>query len=111
MMTEKMLLPTTVDESEFRQYITQRDAPRSAMAHGVYPNCVACLARYAELETALNGELADVADYHAQITAQVQPYIAQLQLHMEAIAQIVETIETAAKGTFGIELPAEEQPE
>lgn len=101
-MTNEQLAKTT-------EYATMRNAPRLAMAHGVYPNCVKALADYATLQQ----WLADNPDWqqpHAEMISAVAPHITTLQQAMQTIVGTMQAIETAAPGTFGIELP-EEQPQ
>jgi len=90
-------------------YAAYRDAPRLTMAYGVYPNCVKALAEY----DALLAWLADHPAYqqvHDSITAQVQPYINQMQQAMTGITQIMQAIEAGAPGTFpGVVVPESEQ--
>lgn len=104
------IITTFADENLFRAYIAGRDAPRDTMAHGVYPNALKALAEYSALVTRLapSGDLASFGDYHVAVTANVQPYIVQLQQAMAAIVQIMQAIETAAPTTFGIEVPTHE---
>lgn len=87
--------------SLYTQYASTRNAPRSTMAHGVYPNCVKALADYAALEAWL-AEHPDMADSHATMIAAVAPHIATLQESMQTIISTMQAIEQAAPGTFGI---------
>lgn len=87
--------------SLYTQYASMRNAPRSTMAHGVYPNCIKALADYAALETWL-GDHPDMADSHATMIAAVAPHIAALQDAMQTIINTMQAIEAAAPGTFGI---------
>lgn len=102
-------ISTFADEQLFNQYMAARDAPRSTMAYGVYPNAAKALADYTALLTRLasDGDLAQFGDYHVEVTAAVQPYIVQLQQYMTGIVQIMQGIEAVAPGTFGVELPQE----
>lgn len=85
----------------YTAYAAMRNDPRSAMAHGVYPNCVKALNDYAALETWLTDH-PDMADSHAAMIAAVAPHIATLQTAMQTIIDIMQAIEKAAPGTFGI---------
>jgi hypothetical protein len=85
----------------YTAYATMRDAPRKAMAHGVYPNAIKALADYAALEAWL-ADHPDMADSHAAMIAAVAPHIATLQASMQTIINTMQAIEAAAPGTFGI---------
>lgn len=98
-----------IDEQALRTYVIARDMPRSTMAHGVYPNCVKALYEYDNLVARFQTDLADFTEYHADVVKAVAPYIDQLQQAMGAIVQIMQAIEAAAPGTFGIELPQDEK--
>ncbi len=86
----------------YTTYAAMRNAPRNAMAHGVYPNCVAALSQYAALEAWLTDH-PDMADSHAAMIAAVAPHITTLQTAMQTIVDTMQAIEQAAPGTFGIE--------
>lgn len=107
------IIATFEDENLFRNYLAGRDAPRSTMAYGVYPNALKALAEYDALVVRLapGGDLESFGDYHQAVTVNVQPYIVQLQAAMTAIVQIMQGIETVAPGTFGIQLPQEASTE
>lgn len=85
----------------YTQYASMRDAPRKAMAHGVYPNCIKALADYAALEAWL-ADHPDMAESHAAMIAAVAPHIATLQDAMQTIIDTMQMIEQAAPGTFGV---------
>lgn len=95
--------------AEIQQYATIRNAPRSTMAHGVYPNCLKALAEYQALVDWLAVH-PDWQQSHADMVAAVLPHVTALQQAMQTIVATMQAIETAAPGTFGIALP-EEQPE
>lgn len=84
----------------YSEYLAHRNAPRSTMAHGVYPNCVKALADYAALEAWLTDH-PDMAESHAAMIAAVAPHIAALQDAMQTIINTMQAIEQAAPGTFG----------
>lgn len=93
------------------EYVGERDKSRRIMATGVYPNSVAAVRAYDGLLQWLTDN-PDYVDLHTASVANVALYIAQLQQAMQSIITIMQAIEAAAPGTFGIELPAvEEQPE
>lgn len=85
----------------YTTYATMRDAPRKAMARGVYPNCIKALVDYAALEAWLTDH-PDMADSHATMIAAVAPHIATLQESMQTIIDTMQAIEATAPGTFGI---------
>lgn len=99
-------LTTAQDLALAQKYVAMRDAPRLVMANGVYPNSVKALEEYQKLIDWLAAN-PSYETLHNDITAQVAPYIAQMQTAMQAIITIMQAIETAAPGTFGIELPQE----
>ena len=103
-------IETREDELLFRAYTGHRDAVRDIMGHGVYPNLVKALETYAAFDAALAGELADtdLLAYHNGLMAPIAPYIAQLRAGAAGIVQIMQGIETARPGTFGIALPEEQ---
>lgn len=100
-------LATAQDLALAQQYVTMRDAPRLVMAHGVYPSSVKALEEYQKLIEWLDAN-PTYETLHETITAQVAPYIAQMQTAMQSIITIMQAIEAAAPGTFGIQLPAGE---
>lgn len=107
-------MPELIDAASLnlaQQYVAMRDAPRERMSTGVYPNCVKALEEYSSLLLWLTAN-PSYAQLHGTITAQVAPCIVQLQTAMQSITTIMESIEQASPGTFGIQLPVvEEQPE
>lgn len=102
---------TIDDERKFNAYLAARDAPRETMANGVYVNCRRALGQLAALTARLTDpdDLADLAQYHLDVTAPVQPHLNTLIQACSTIVQVMEAVETAAPGTFGIQLP-EVQP-
>lgn len=103
---------TTEDELLFREYTQHRDAVRNVMGYGVYPNLVKALETYAAFDAALDGELADpdLLAYHAGLMGPIAPYIAQLRAGAAGIVQIMQGIEAAGPGTFGIAVQRPEEP-
>ena len=91
------------------EYANARNKSRGIMATGVYPNSVAAMAAYNELLLWLEAN-PDYADLHATSTAAVTAYITQMRQAMQTIITIMESIERAYPGMFGIQLPVEEQP-
>ena len=101
-------LTTLEDIQLFQEYLKERDIVRGVMANGVYPNCVSALEKYKNLVTWLESH-SDYTELHNTTTSQVAPYIVQLIIHMEAIIAIMIGIEKAKSGTFGIQIPLEEE--
>jgi len=98
------------DERTYNSYLAARDAPRLTMAHGVYPNAVKALAEYDNLVARLaSGDLAQFGQYHTNVTVAVAPYVQTLYEAMQTIVEVMNAIETAAPGTFGITPPQQEQ--
>ena len=96
------------DERLLRLYTQHRDEVRNVMGYGVYPNLKKAIETYDAFDAALAGPLADedLVAYHESLMTQIAPYVAQLRAGAEQIVAIMEAIETAAPGTFGITLPA-----
>lgn len=88
------------------EYAAMRNAPRDTMRYGVYPNAVKALDEYAALQVWLTDN-PDWQQPHADIVAAVLPYVVTLQQAMMTIVTTMQAIESAAPGTFGIELPTE----
>ena len=99
---------TVSDERAFIEYQNERNKPRTTMANGVYPNCKVALANYQKLVDRLETDMIGFQTYHANVTEPVANHVANLQAAMQTIVTIMEAIETAAPGTFGISLPAAE---
>lgn len=106
------------DERQLFDYIAERNKPRDTITHGVFPNCVRALKQYEDLLARLSdpNDLGDKSAYHQESTAPVQPYIEQLQIHMQAIVDIVITVDLAAiqltgGPAFGVQIPNEIEEE
>ncbi len=103
-----MGFPVSTDEELlFRSYTQHRENVRNVIAHGVYPNLVKALETWAAFDAALANGLSnpDLLAYHESTMTPVAPYIAQLRQLATSMVQIMQGIETAAPGTFGIALP------
>ena len=100
-------ITTEEDERLWHQYREQRDAVRSVMGQGVYPNLVKALETYAAFDVALANGLSDpdLLGYHASTMQIIAPHIAQLRQLATGMTQIMVAIETAQPGAFGIQLP------
>ena len=81
------------------------------MAHGMYPSLTTAIQEYDALDAALASALADpdLLVYHASLMMFIAPSVAQLRAGAEQIVAIMEAIEQAAPGTFGI--PIDEPPQ
>jgi myo-inositol-1-phosphate synthase len=103
-------ITTEDDERLWHAYREQRDAVRSVMGQGVYPNLVKALETYAAFDAALANGLSDpdLLEYHASTMQIIAPYIAQLRQLATGMTQIMVAIETAQPGAFGIQLPVQE---
>lgn len=98
-------LKNATEENELIRYLAARDAPRSTMAHGVYPNAKKALQEYDDLQVLLGGGMAKFAGYHDEVIKDVKLFVGQLQGALQTIVNVMEGIETAAPGTFGIPMP------
>ena len=102
------------DEALFREYTRQRDDIRGVMGYGVYPNLIKALAVYAAMDVALakGGALDDddLRAYHEKLMLPIAPYIEDIRKAATGICQIMQAIELASPGTFGIELQKQETP-
>ena len=97
------------NELQFTEYHRRRGELRDALRFGVYPNLVKALQLY-------NAFIADYgpdgANYDAELWAYYQANIAPisavqdvLMSGAQSIVTAMKMVETAAPGTFGIELP------
>ena len=104
-------IETAEDELLFREYTSHRDEVRAVMGYGVYPNLVRALETYAAFDAALANGLSDpdLLEYHASTMQTVALYIARLRQLAEGMVGIMQAIETAQPGAFGIALPVQEQ--
>lgn len=103
-------ITTEEDERLWHAYREQRDTLRNVMGYGVYPNLVKAIETLTAFETAMAGPLADedLLAYHESLMAPIAPYMAQIQQLAAGMVAIMQAIETAAPGTFGITLPVVE---
>lgn len=103
------------DESTFDLYRDARNGPRDRIRDGAYPSMVATMAAYNRLAIALAGgreategddvtpgldaipDLSSFTEYHAEATAQVQPFIAMMYAQMQLVARTVELINQGAR--------------
>lgn len=92
--------------AKIRAYDEAIGRPRAGIANGVYPNIKKTLQDYDDLGFLLQKpENSDLAEIHqAVIGGGVLEQVSQLRKHMQAIVDIVESIERAAPNTFGIQL-------
>lgn len=85
------------------EYATMRNAPRDTMRYGVYPNADKALREYQALQQWLTDN-PDWQQPHADMVAAVLPHVTALQAAMTTIVTTMQAIESAAPGTFGIEV-------
>lgn len=103
-------ITTLEQEQQFTEYHRRRGELRDSLRFGVYPNLVKALALY----QAFNADYAPGgAQYDEALwtyyQSNIQPVAAQMAdmiAAAEAIVGIMETVELAALGTFGIEVSA-----
>ena len=104
-----IIINNLTNELQFTEYHRRRGLLRDAMRYGVYPNLVMALSLY-------NAFVADYgpggALYDPELWAYYQTNIAPIAEYQEQMMQaatgivaIMEGVELAAPGTFGIELP------
>jgi len=98
------------DEVLFRAYTGYRDSLRNIMGHGVYPNLVKAIQTLEAFDIALAGPLADedLIAYHESLMAPVAPYMLQVRGLVENTITIMEALEAAVPGIFGINAQAPE---
>ena len=108
----RFVIASEADEALLRTYIAHRDATRDTLGNGVYPNLVKAISQYAAFDAALAGELAEpgLLAYHAMLMGPIAPFVAQLRAKAEEIVAIMQGIEAASPGTFGIAVPTPETP-
>ena len=97
------------NEAQFSAYLARRGELRDCIRFGVYPNLKRLLALYTLFlaDYAPGGPLHD-AQLWAYYLSNIEPVAANqaaMMLSAAGIADMLEQVETAAPGTFGIELP------
>ena len=100
------------NEQQFAAYLARRGELRDVLRFGVYPNLKKALALYVAFlaDYAPGGPLHD-AELWQYYLSNVAPMAAQQDAMIEAAAGIcdmMEQVEVAAPGTFGIDLPVTE---
>lgn len=100
------IIAAEADEVLFRDYTRARDEIRGVMGYGVFPNLIKALAVYAAFDAALaeGGALhdTDLLAYHETLFAPIAPYVEQIRVAAQGIADTMLAIELASPGTFGI---------
>jgi hypothetical protein len=95
-------------ERRFTEYHRRRGELRDALRNGVYPNLVKALALYQAFNAdyAPGGSQYDEAlwNYYLSNIAPVAAQMADMIAAATAIVGIMEAVEQAAPGTFGIEV-------
>lgn len=98
------------DEILFRSYTEQRDRIREVMGRSLFPNLDLAVNLYANLDRDIqNGGALDDDDlraYHEKLMGPIAPYVEDIRKMARGICDIMQAIETAAPGTFGIPLPS-----
>lgn len=101
------------NELQFTEYHKRRGELRDSLRYGVYPNLKKALAIYAAFvaDYAPGGALYDpeLWAYYEQTIAPIAAYQDQMMAAATGIVAIMEGVEQAAPGTFGIDLPQEVQ--
>lgn len=110
-MTEGITITTLEQERQFTEYHRRRGEIRDSLRYGVYPNLVKSLRLYNQFmaDYGEGGACHDAAIWGYYL-ANIQPIAAQQATMIsaaEAIVQIMEAVEAAAPGTFGIEVAAD----
>ena len=110
-MAEGITITTLEQERQFTEYHRRRGEIRDSLRYGVYPNLIKALGLYARFvaDYGEGGACFDAALW-AYYLANIKP-IADMQATMIDAAQeivlIMESVEKAAPGTFGIEVAAD----
>lgn len=111
----QITIETLEQERQFTEYHRRRGELRDALRFGVYPNLVAALAVHNAFtaEYGPGGALYDAAiwNYYQENLKPIAAQQATMISAAEAIVQIMEAVEMAAPGTFGIEVPAASKEE
>lgn len=92
------------------QFATKVAAVQSAIRYGVHPNIVAALVAWSDLQSFVAAN----PTYDATMTlimGAAADSVDALIAGMQALQAGIEAAERAQPGTFGIDLPVEEQPE
>ena len=114
----EIVIGSLEQERHFTEYHRRRGELRDALRNGVYPNLVAALEihnRFVE-DYGPGGALYDEAiwNYYLENLAPIAAQQATMISAATDIVRIMEAVEKAAPGTFGIDVPvkdvAEEKP-
>lgn len=112
-------MPITISdiatELQFTEYHKRRGELRDCLKNGVYPNLKLALDIYARFVADYGpGGQAHDPELWAYYLQTIEPVATMQDALIQAAATItvtMETVETAAPGTFGIPLPAPPEPE
>lgn len=104
-----IIINNLTNELQFTDYHKRRGEIRDGLRYGVYPN----LKRALDLYTAFNADYApggplydaEIWAYYTANIAPVAEYIEDMMAAAQTIVGIMEQVEAAAPGTFGIDLP------
>lgn len=110
MMENTITITTLEQERRFTEYHRRRGEIRDSLRYGVFPNLVRALALYNAFVTEYGpgGLLYDAAIWGYYLE-NIKPIAAQQQAMIDAaqgIVMIMEAVEAAAPGTFGV-VPAQ----
>lgn len=106
------IINNLTNELQFTEYHRRRGEIRDGLRFGVYPNLVKALALYNAFlaDYGPGGALydAELWQYYLSNIAPIAVYQNTMMQAAAAIVGIMENVEAAAPGTFGIELPVAE---
>lgn len=104
-------ISSAAEERAFNEYKEAREQPRVFLRR-IYYNGTNLLREYTKLAERLQDadDLGSFAAYHADIMGDVAPHVDNITEAVQGIINTLTAIETAAPGTFGIEI-AEVEPD
>ncbi len=102
-------ISSAAEERAFNEYKEAREQPRVFLRR-IYYNGTNLLREYTKLAERLQDadDLRNFAAYHTDIMADVAPHVQSITNAVQGIIDTIEAIETAAPGTFGIEIEESE---
>jgi hypothetical protein len=104
-------ITSPADEQLLATYTRARNKVRETVAYGIYPQVLAALQAYDELDGLVvalaqgTQKQQSLAAYHAGLMVSIADETANLRVSAEALIASIETIETLQPGAFGIPLP------
>lgn len=96
------IIETVTDERIFKTYLDRRSDVLAKLVGGVYANIDVTDTAYDELTIALTGgsetqpDLSAWAEYHANVTAPVAPFVAAIRASMDVIHDSMQVTNTLA---------------